>query len=477
MRKGGVIIEDAILFGKYQLCRLIGKGRAGTVFLAYHVELEEYRAIKRVPKNHVAYKQFKKEALIMKELHHPGIPIIYDIEEDLEYSYLIEEYLEGESLKSLIESQGSLTGSRIIRYGIQICDLVQYLHSAKNEPILYLDLQPKNLLLCHETVKLIDFDQAAFETEANLAKTRYGTTGFAAPEQYTGEPLDERTDLYAVGVLLYYLGTGTYPETEPEMKYFAKNRQLGRIIRTCLMPLKQDRYRSVQELKEQLENLSSQNMEWKQKTLPSLVIAFVGAAPNTGVTHVSIGLSVYLTHQKIPNLYEEKNDSGHVRNLAEKLKKNFDKSGICNIRGCALKPFYGAQVRLESHHYPVVIQDFGSDIASALNEKADIYVLVAGRMWWEAEEAKAVSYRFPAGSKWYLFHNLSNYHWKKKMDFIRGRRDMYVPYFENSWCLSEEAEGLFRVFVKEAGLTEKKGGERERANRRERKILKKKWSL
>ena len=91
-------LSSAFWFGKYRLCRELGNGRSGTVYLAYHVELEEYRAVKVVPKSLADYDTFRKEALFLKTLRHPGIPIVYDVEEDTGYSYLIEEYLEGESL-------------------------------------------------------------------------------------------------------------------------------------------------------------------------------------------------------------------------------------------------------------------------------------------------------------------------------------------------------------------------------------------
>ena len=92
-----VILVSTVLFGKYQLCGILGTGREGTVFLAVHLGLEEYRAVKRVSKSFLNYEQFRREALILKELRHPGIPIVYDVEEDENYSYLIEEYLEGDS--------------------------------------------------------------------------------------------------------------------------------------------------------------------------------------------------------------------------------------------------------------------------------------------------------------------------------------------------------------------------------------------
>ena len=125
---------NTVLFGKYQLCRILGTGRLGTVFLAVHLGLSEYRAIKRVPKSFLEYDQFRREALILKELRHPGIPIVYDVEEDENYSYLIEEYLEGESLYDLVKSQGYLPQRLVIHYGIQLTDIMNYLHLAGTTP-------------------------------------------------------------------------------------------------------------------------------------------------------------------------------------------------------------------------------------------------------------------------------------------------------------------------------------------------------
>ncbi len=124
------------------MCRELGNGRSGTVYLAYHVELEEYRAVKVVPKSLADYDTFRKEALFLKTLRHPGIPIVYDVEEDTGYSYLIEEYLEGESLYALVKRLGSLSVKAAADLGIQICRIIQFMNSAEN-PILYLDLQPK----------------------------------------------------------------------------------------------------------------------------------------------------------------------------------------------------------------------------------------------------------------------------------------------------------------------------------------------
>lgn len=251
-------ISDTILFGKYRLCRMIGRGRTGTVYLAKHESLGEYRAIKEVPKSDASYGQFLREARIMKDLHHPSIPIIYDLEETDTHCYLIEEFLEGESLTTLVQRRSYLSRSMVIRYGIQICSLVQYLHSAGRDPILHLDLQPNNLLLCHDVIKLVDFGNADYLTQANETDIRRGTPGCAAPEQYTKEPLDERTDIYAIGVLLFYLATGQLPErlgqenrTDWDM---ALGRELGTLVRDCLQ-IREKRPKTALEVKLRLEGV------------------------------------------------------------------------------------------------------------------------------------------------------------------------------------------------------------------------------
>ena len=94
--------EEQVLFStllnqymnQYQFCRKLGTGRSGTVFLTYHRELEEYRAVKAVPKTIADYETFRREALFLKDLRHPGIPLVYEVLCTEPYSFLILEYLE-----------------------------------------------------------------------------------------------------------------------------------------------------------------------------------------------------------------------------------------------------------------------------------------------------------------------------------------------------------------------------------------------
>ena len=306
------------LFGKYELCRVIGRGRSGVVYLAKHRDLEEYRAIKQVSKACVDYEQFRKEGLILKSIRHPGIPVVYDLEETEDFCYLIEEFLEGNSLYALVSDMGHFSKAMTVRYGIQICRLVNILHSARPNPILYLDLQPKNLLVCDDTVKLVDFDHAIHLDEAEHLTKRYGTVGCAAPEQYTKEALDERTDIYAIGAVLYYMLTGEFPGKRPVYPRDRVDRAMARVIRICLRENAKERYGSADQLCGELEKIQEQmerNLQgiFCEDPSSSLVFAVAGAERGVGATHIAIGLAAYLRRQGLPALYEERNETDAVR--------------------------------------------------------------------------------------------------------------------------------------------------------------------
>ncbi len=387
-------IADTILFGKYQLCRVLGCGRSGTVFLARHMELDEYRAIKRVPKTFTDYEVFRREALILKGIRDQGIPIVYDLAEDEQYSYLIEEYLEGDSLYALVSGSGHCSPAETICYGIQICHLVHILHSTMPTPVLYLDLQPKNLLLSENTIKLIDFDHAAYADEAASQEERYGTAGCAAPEQYSGDILDGRTDIYAIGAVLHYMLTGYFPGEVPragQIRFTGiTERRLMRLIRKCLQKEKDRRFQSADELEHALQklwNLSKRKMAGygPESGEESLVVAVAGSRHGAGTTHIAIGLAAYLRRCGMPAVYEEHNRTGAVSQLAGCLGLEADQSGIFRIRRIPMLPQYGENVKLKPAGYGIRILDCGADLDQFLQKSADAYILVCGAKPWEWE--------------------------------------------------------------------------------------------
>ena len=329
------------------------------MWLAEHLGLKEYRAIKQVSKALVAYEAFRREALIMKSLRHPAIPIVYDLEEDQEFLYLIEEYLKGISLYTLIERQGVMQEAEAVHYGVQICRLVEFLHS-QGEPILYLDLQPNNLIICGSIVKIVDFGQAAYGGRIGPQTQRYGTVGCAAPEQYTTDlKLDTRTDIYAIGAVLSYMVNQAPLLGQNSSR--TVSRDLEAVIARCMEPEPERRFATAGELEQQLLRLirpQAGGIPHSEYT-PSLAVAVTGARPGSGTTHLAIALCRYLNSCGWDAVYEEHNESGHIRCLAEFYGVRADSRGLYHMGGCRMKPWYGEAVALEEPEAAVVIRDYG----------------------------------------------------------------------------------------------------------------------
>ncbi len=454
------MVENTVLFGKYQLIRTLGKGQRGTVYLAFHQELREYRAIKQVPKSSAGYGQFKKEALLLTSLCHPGIPIVYDLEEDCSNSYLIEEYLEGDTLYDLVKDQGHLNREAALRIGIQVCDLVHYLHSAGKTPILYLDLQPKNLLFCHGYVKLLDFDHAGRICEVNESLFRYGTPGFSAPEQKTGGVLGTYTDIYQIGALLYYLSTGHIKRGAETMS----DKALGRIVEICVREDKTRRYPSIPELKQELEYLYSQTGVFKENQLSSLILALAGSRHGVGTTHVAIGLAQYLNQSGCKTLYEERNLSGDVRAMALRCRSALDSYGIYQINQVAMKPFYGDSVYLKPVEYPVVIRDYGLEWKAVQDDReAKALWLIHGGKWWEQEAGGLAIHELRDCREFAVLYNRTVS--EMKPDFPEGvdqTRCLQVPVFRNPWKMEKENKAFFQELIRITGVLDGGTGARKK---------------
>lgn len=368
--KGGMD-KDTVLFGKYRLLRQAGSGRSGTVWQAFHLGLEEYRAVKVVSKSSKDPGDLRREALILKELRHPGIPLVYDLEEDEYNFYLIEEYLEGCSLYSYVTEHGILMKEEVIRYGSQLCSLVDYMHSAWNEPILHLDIQPRNLILGNGSIRLIDFEYAARPLRAYEGRERYGTMGCAAPEQYTdGRTLDERTDVYAIGAVLRFMLCGTLREGTQRRQ--ADTELLEEIIEKCMEPDMERRYRSAEEVSRALERLTAGTAPARcdHRADSSLNLILTGSRPGAGVTHMAFGLCHFLNQKGIKALYEEHTRSRAVLTMACRDRLRPDDHGIYQICGCPMKPWYGQAAKLPCpEDYKVVIRDFGTRWQEAAGEQ------------------------------------------------------------------------------------------------------------
>lgn len=257
MASVGQVIDD-----KYEILKLIGQGGMSKVYLAMDKRLNKQWAIKEIEKrakdknNEIVIQSAIAEANLIKQLDHPAIVRIVDIIENGDVIYIIEDYIEGETLSSVLETQGAQPQELVIEWAMQICEALEYLHTRK-PPIIYRDMKPANVMIKPDgNIKVIDFGIAREYKDQSLADTvSLGTKGYAAPEQFGGKgQTDARTDVYCLGVTLYHLITGQNPCEPPYEIYPIRhwNPQLSAgleaIIQKCTQLNPDDRYQSCAEL-------------------------------------------------------------------------------------------------------------------------------------------------------------------------------------------------------------------------------------
>jgi Tol biopolymer transport system component len=270
--------------GPYEIQELVGAGGMGEVYRARDTRLERTVAVKVLPTHLTASpevrERFDREAKTISQLSHPNICALYDVGHQDGTDYLVMEYLEGETLDRRL-LKGPLPIEQVIRHGVEIAAALDRAH---RQGIVHRDLKPGNVMLTRSGVKLLDFGLAktfqaqgpsgltAMPTAAHLTQegTILGTFQYMAPEQLEGKEADARTDIFALGAVLYEMTTGT--------KAFAGHTQaslitsimsanpapitvaqplspaaLDRVIRKCLAKDPEDRWQSARDVASELK--------------------------------------------------------------------------------------------------------------------------------------------------------------------------------------------------------------------------------
>ncbi|TDT63285.1 serine/threonine-protein kinase [Fonticella tunisiensis] len=251
-----------ILDGKYEVIRVLGQGGMGIVYLCVNKRLGNLWAIKEIKNELKERIDFLAEPNILKKLSHPGIPRIVDIFNEGDNLYIVEDYIEGETLEKLVLREGRLSRERIYDIASELCDILSYLHSF-NPPIIYRDLKPSNIIISPDgKAKLIDFGISRIYKENQSSDTiLMGSRGYAAPEQYTGVQSNKQTDIYGLGATLYFMASGEVPPMVIDISRDKNNidENLGKIIEKAMRTNISERYSTVEELKHELNVLKDEN--------------------------------------------------------------------------------------------------------------------------------------------------------------------------------------------------------------------------
>lgn len=330
-------IEPGARLGHYEVEAAIGAGGMGQVYRARDTRLARIVALKVLPQKLASSEgreRFEREARAVATLSHPHICALFDVGEHEGLHYLVLEHLDGETLAERLkrqhvssavrkpasastlraQSRGTMTVDRVLDIGLAIAAALE---SAHKQGIVHRDLKPANVMLSKSGVKLLDFGLAKLLDEPN-AKPRAGDTGaptaaltgqaqmlgtlqYMAPEQLEGGPIDARSDIFALGAILYEMVTGQRPftgqsdasliaailEHEPEPPSRLQESvppALDRLILTCLRKDPEERWHSAADIKHELRWIRSGDAASGGPSLPPrrrmwwFGVAAVGAA-------------------------------------------------------------------------------------------------------------------------------------------------------------------------------------------------------
>jgi len=281
--KAGTVIEG------YEIIEILGKGAMSTVYLAQKkgrvYAVKELKTEFSSPEEKRIFTDvFNREAALLFSINHPGISRYYRRFKHNDRLYIVMEYIKGISLEDTLKgSEKPLDEKKAIEWGIELCDILFYLHTHKPEPVIYRDLKPANIIIAEDgTVRLIDFGVARrYDPEKDCDTVRLGTPGYAAPEQCRkkGQSIPQ-SDIYALGVVLHQMLTLNDPSLTPfKLPPVRKlnpgvSEQLEWIIHKAINTDPRDRYIDTGLFKEELVDYYEENcghfISPYKKVLPSI---------------------------------------------------------------------------------------------------------------------------------------------------------------------------------------------------------------
>jgi serine/threonine protein kinase len=310
-------------YGRYQIVKELGRGAMGIVYQAHDPEIGRSIAVKVLREDRMTteafVQRFLKEARAIGRLSHPNIVTVYDIGQDRGTVYIAMEFLEGEPLDKVIERK-KFSFEDIVDLGLQMGEALHYAHQ---RGIVHRDVKPSNIIIQPTgRIKITDFGIAHIEDPTASIQTQageiLGTPAYMSPQQATSQPLDGRSDLFSLGVILYELATGGRPflgknlaaifhsvthdhppppaDINPEVPL-----NLSQIIMKCLNKDPEERYATGEALAEDLEKcLAKRESGPAEESAASLkgkkkkkgIVILIAAVTIAGVIG---GLSYYLT--------------------------------------------------------------------------------------------------------------------------------------------------------------------------------------
>jgi len=276
------LCRGAVFAGRYEVLDELGSGGMGKVYRVYDRKLQEDVALKvirpEIAADRKTIERFKNELKVARKIAHPHVCRMYDLGEDSGLNFIAMEYVAGEDLKRFIRRSGHLTSGKAVAIARQVCS---GLDEAHRFGVIHRDLKSSNIMIDREgNARIMDFGIArTFESrEITGIGIIIGTAEYMSPEQARGQKVDQRTDLYALGIILYEMVTGRVPfEDEITLNILRKHEieqprppkhfnpeipdSLNRLILRCLEKPVQRRYQNAGDLLQDLEAVQTTSVK------------------------------------------------------------------------------------------------------------------------------------------------------------------------------------------------------------------------
>ncbi len=234
-----MVVKGQMINERYQIIRLIGEGGMANVYLAHDIILDRMVAVKilrgDLADDEKFVRRFQREAISASSLTHPNIVGMYDVGEDNGDYFIVMEYIDGKTLKSLIKKRGALTLPEVMDIMLQLLDGVKCAHDSY---IIHRDIKPQNVLILDDgTVKITDFGIATALNNNELTQTNsvMGSVHYLPPEQANGKNSTVKSDIYSIGIMMYELLTGKLPFKGDNAVEIAIKQMRDEIPSVCLI--------------------------------------------------------------------------------------------------------------------------------------------------------------------------------------------------------------------------------------------------
>ncbi len=298
----------------YDILQVIGQGSGGTVYKAYHKRLGKEVVIKQIKSAAKQSLESRTEVDLLKGLRHMYIPQVYDFIEEGNETYTVMDYIDGYDIEKIVSSGRKLRYKEVLKFAIQLCEAVEYLHTRK-KPIIHSDIKPQNVMVNKSgDICLIDFN-VSIMFDGNNAQALGGTPGYAPPEQF-GIPLasipsipedagasalpigqgkmyvNEQSDIYSIGATIYYMLTGVRPSVSYHVKPLYEmgvrvSNGLAHIVSKAMELNPAKRYKSVSQMLTALRNVNKLDKRYiglkvqrEIFTVAAVVLMFVSVTIN-----------------------------------------------------------------------------------------------------------------------------------------------------------------------------------------------------